>query len=144
MTGVWQVAAMVGFAVLYPHPSFPQGTALVLPSGVEAVHHDTIFDEDMAAIRLRFIVPRLSEPSSLYAGDAMRVFEDMLWLCETQIAAGFFEGVDPRDEGWSSAVISLMATPLEFGARDASVFQLFEWFDLTMDGCELEMELYHE
>ena len=117
---------------------------LTLPSGVQARHHDTIFDEDMAAIRKRYVVPRVGEPASLYAGDAERVFEDMLWLCETQIAASLLDGADPRAEGWSAAVISMMDRPLEFGARDAEVVQLFEWFDLTMDGCEIETDLYHE
>ncbi len=136
--------AVATLLVLCPGSGAAHADTLTLPSGVEARHHDTIFDEDLAAIRKRYVVPRVGEPASLYAGDADRVFEDMLWLCETQIAASLLDGVDPSAEGWNAAVISMMDRPLEFGARDAEVVQLFEWFDLTMDGCEIEMDLYHE
>lgn len=120
-----------------------QGT-LLLPSGVEALPHDMIWDEDLSAIRLRFVVPRLAEPGSLYAADPERVFEDMLWLCETQVAQ-----VDPGldtllEEGWNSVAISLMDQIIDFGERDADVIQVFEWFALTMDGCDLELDIYHD
>ena len=121
-----------------------QGDPLVLPSGVTATPHDMIWDEDLSVIRLRFVVPRLSEPGSLYAGDSARVFEDMLWLCETQIARTEPERDALLEEGWTGVVISLMDQPIDFGARDADVFQVFEWFTLTMDGCDLELDIYHE
>ncbi|MGL4414608.1 DUF6497 family protein [Roseinatronobacter monicus] len=121
-----------------------QGASLVLPSGVEAELHDTVWDEDLSALRMRYVVPQLLEPDSLYHGDAMRVFEDMQWLCETQVPALFPDEADAQEEGWNVAVISLMSRPIEFGTRDADTLQLFEWFTLTMDGCELELDEYHE
>ncbi len=117
---------------------------VLLPSGVVALHHDTIWEEEFSTIRMRFVVPRLGEPGSVYAADGLRVFEDMLWLCETQLAQEFPEGEVPQDMGWHSVVISLMDRPIEFGMRDAEVFQVFEGFVLTMDGCELELDLYDE
>lgn len=117
---------------------------LVLPSGVGAEAYDVIWDEDLSAIRMRFVVPRLAEPGSIYAGDALRVFEDMLWLCETRIGSVLPERAQLQDEGWTSVVISLMDRPIEFGARHPEVFQVFEWFTLTMDGCELDVEELHE
>ena len=116
----------------------------MLPSGVEAELHDTIWDEDLSAIRMRYIVPQLLEPDSLYHADALRVFEDMQWLCETQVPALFPDETDAQEEGWKVAVITLMSRPVEFGERDADTVQLFEWFSLTMDGCELELDEYHE
>ena len=121
-----------------------QGDTLVMPSGVAAQPHDTIWDEDLSVIRLRLVVPRLAEPGSLYAGDSLRVFEDMLWLCETQIARSEEELDALLEQGWTGVVVSLMDRPIEFGARDADVFQVFEGFALTMDGCDLELDIYHD
>jgi hypothetical protein len=121
-----------------------QGAEVLLPSGVVAQHHDTIWDEDLSVIRMRFVVPRLAEPGSIYAADSLRVFEDMLWLCETQVTTEFAGDEAPQEMGWHSVVISLMDRPIEFGMRDAEVFQVFEGFVLTMDGCELELDLYDE
>ncbi len=121
-----------------------QGAPLVLPSGIEARFHDTIWDEDLSAIRLRYVVPQLSEPESLYQADALRVFDDMQWLCETQMTSLFDNWLTVQDEGWEMVVVTLMDRPIEFGARDAETIQLFEWFAVTMDGCEPEMEIYHE
>ena len=121
-----------------------QGGPLVLPSGVTATHHETIWDEDGSLIRLRYIVPRLAEPGSLYAGDALRIFEDMLWLCETQLVGADMDGATLREQGWDGVVISLMDRPLEFGVRDPDVFQVFELFSLTMDGCDLDLDDYHD
>ncbi len=134
----------VGILVVGAGTAVAQGEPLVMPSGVEARPHDTIWDEDLSMIRMRFVVPRLSEPGSLYAGDSLRVFEDMLWLCETQIARTDEELDDLRAEGWSGVVISLMDRPIEFGVRDTEVFQVFEGFALTMDGCDLELDIYHD
>lgn len=135
-------AAGVGLAVSLS-AAHAQGP-LLLPSGVEATPFDTIWDEELSIIRLRFIVPRLAEPGSLYSGDPERVFEDMFWLCETQLAASFPDGPVWLDQGWNSVVISLMDRPIEFGTRDPDVFQVFEWFSLTMYGCELELDEYHD
>ena len=117
---------------------------ILLPSGVEAAPFDTIWDEELSVIRLRFTVPRLAEPGSLYSGDPERVFEDMLWLCETQLSTAFPEGPAWQEQGWNAVVISLMDRPIEFGTRDPDVFQVFEWFSLTMDGCEMELDDYHD
>lgn len=115
---------------------------LTLPSGVMATPYDQILDEGTGAIRMRFLVPVLAEPASIYAGDPDRVFEDMLWLCETQVRVLFAPSTDPRDEGWSSIVVTLMAQPVEFGAMAPDAVQLFEGFTLTMDGCDFEDEFH--
>jgi hypothetical protein len=125
-------------------PALAQDAPLVLPSGVEAQLHETIWDEGFAAIRLRYVVPQLSEPGSLYYADSVRVFDDMQWLCETQLPTLFTQPSSAQDQGWNMVVISLMNTPIEFGARDTDILQLFEWFSLTMDGCEAELDEYHD
>ena len=135
-------ASVIGLC--WPATTSAQDGPLVLPSGVEAQFHDAIWDEDLSAIRLRFVVPQLSEPDSLYHADALRVFDDMQWLCETQTPGLFTDDASARDQGWNVVVITLMNTPIEFGTRDSDVFQLFEWFSLTMDGCEPEWDEYHE
>ena len=143
MRAFGQVATSV-LALCWAGMALAQTDLLVLPSGVAAEFHDVIWDEDLSAIRLRYVVPQLSEPDSLYHADALRVFDDMQWVCETQTPALFSENTDARDEGWNVVVITLMNRPIEFGARDSNVFQLFEWFSLTMDGCEPELDEYHE
>lgn len=115
---------------------------LTLPSGVMATPHDQILDEKAGAIRLRYLVPDLAEPASLYAGDPERVYEDMLWLCETQLRTLYPPPGDPRDDGWSSIVITLMDRPVEFGVIVPEAVQLFEGFSLTMDGCDFEDEFH--
>jgi hypothetical protein len=117
---------------------------LVLPSGETAQPLPVIWDEDMSVIRLRYIVERLNEPASLYAGDAQRVFDDMEWLCETQLSSLFGEGVSPQDDGWFGAVVTLMDRDVEFGTVDTDSTQLFEWFSFGMDGCEIDLDLYDE
>jgi len=117
---------------------------LVLPSGENAQPLPVIWDEDMSVIRLRYVVPRLNEPASLYMGDAQRVFDDMEWICETQISGLFADGLAPQDDGWFGAVVTLMDRDVEFGTVDADSLQLFEWFTFGMDGCEIDLDLYHE
>jgi hypothetical protein len=137
-------AALLIVTVSWAGLGVAQGAPLVLPSGIEAQFHDSIWDEDLSAIRLRYVVPYLSEPESIYQADALRVFDDMQWLCETQITNFFDNWLAVQEEGWEVVVVTLMDKPIEFGARDAETIQLFEWFAVTMDGCEPEMEVYHE
>lgn len=132
------------FALCLAATASAQSAPLLMPSGAEAKFHDTIWDEDLSAIRLRYVVPQLSEPDSLYHADALRVFDDMQWLCETQMPALFPDDESAQDQGWNVVVITLMNTPIEFGTRDSDVVQFFEWFSLTMDGCEPELDEYHE
>ncbi|MFN7004126.1 MAG: DUF6497 family protein [Roseinatronobacter sp.] len=117
---------------------------LILPSGESARPLPVIWDEDTSAIRLRFVVERLSEPASLYAGDPLRVFEDMQWLCETQVPVLFDETEDPRADGWEGAVVTLMDREVVFGTVDTNAVQLFEWFIFGIDGCEIDLDAYDE
>lgn len=118
--------------------------ALTLPSGEQATPLPVIWDEGESVIRLRFVVDRLREPQSLYSGDPQRVFDDMQWLCETQVAGLFDADMDPRDDGWTGVVVTLMDREVEFGTVDAESVQLFEWFRFGMDGCELDLGDYNE
>jgi hypothetical protein len=137
-------AAVSALALCGAAQAFAQDAPLILPSGVQASYYDIIWDEDLSVIRLRYVVPQLAEPESLYHADALRVFEDMEWLCETQMQNVFAAGEDAREQGWESVVVTLMDRPIEFGMRDAEIFQLFEWFSLSMDGCEPELDDYHD
>ncbi len=121
-----------------------QADTLRLPSGVAAQPLPPVWDEDMSVIRLRYVVERLSEPSSLYAAGSERVFDDMQWLCETQARRLFDADTDPRDEGWTGAVVTLMDREVEFGITDMDAIQLFEWFTFTMDGCEIALGDIHD
>ncbi|WP_139257683.1 DUF6497 family protein [Natronohydrobacter thiooxidans] len=117
---------------------------LLLPSGEEAQRLPVVWDEGESVIRLRFIVERLREPQSLYAGDPQRVLDDMHWLCETQLAGLFEADMDPRDDGWTGVVVTLMDREVDFGTVDTESFQLFEWFVIGMDGCELDLGDHYE
>ena len=117
---------------------------LVMPSGEDAQPLPVIWDEDLSVIRLRYVVSRLNEPASLYMGDTQRVFDDMEWLCETQLSGLFEQGQSPQDDGWLGAVVTLMDREVEFGTVDADSVQLFEWFTFGMDGCEIDLDMYHE
>ncbi|MCC5955205.1 MAG: hypothetical protein JJU07_03815 [Natronohydrobacter sp.] len=130
-----------GLAALAPAMASP---ALILPSGEQATPLPVIWDEDESVIRLRFVVERLREPQSLYGADPQRVFDDMQWLCETQVTGLFEADRDPRDDGWTGAVVTLMDREVDFGTVDSESFQLFEWFSFGMDGCELDLGDYHE
>lgn len=128
-----------------PQHAIGQGSnQLVMPSGEVAYPLDEIWDEDLAVICLRYIVPKLAEPPSLYAGDALRVFDDMLWLCSTQLRSLADLGEFPQDQGWNGAVITMLERDLPFGTRDADVVQFFEGFQFGIDGCELEDDVYHD
>ncbi len=137
-------ALVLGLAVAAALPPSAQADALRLPSGVDAQPLEPIWDEDLSVIRLRYIVPRLAEPASLYAANTELVFDDMLWLCETQARRLFEPGQTPQYEGWEGAVVTLMDREVEFGVTDADSLQFFEWFSFTMDGCEIDLDEYHD
>lgn len=117
---------------------------LILPSGEAAIPLPVLLDEGESLIRLRYVVERLREPQSLYSGDPDRVFDDMMWLCETQVSGLFDAETDPRDDGWTGVVVTLMDREVEFGVVDTDSVQLFEWFTFEMDGCELDLGDYNE
>lgn len=117
---------------------------LIMPSGEAAQPLPVIWDEDLSVIRLRYVVPRLNEPASLYMGDTQRVFDDMEWLCETQLSGLYGQGQSPQEDGWLGAVVTLMDREVEFGIVDTESLQLFEWFTFGVDGCEIDLDLYHE
>ncbi|WFE73527.1 DUF6497 family protein [Roseinatronobacter sp. S2] len=122
----------------------PDSAPLLMPSGEMAYPLDEIWDESQSMIRLRFVVPKLAEPSSVYGGDPFRVFEDMMWLCSTQMRGLTDIGEFPQDQGWQGAIITMLERDIPFGTRDADVVQFFEGFVFGMDGCELEDDLYHD
>lgn len=117
---------------------------ILLPSGETALLHDQIWDEDQARLRLRYVVAALAVEGGDYAEDFLAVFEDMAWLCETQLRALFPDGADPAEEGWDGAIMTMMSEPVEFGARDASVIQFFESFLFQDGSCVLEDDLHHD
>lgn len=140
----WQTPSLAGMLALGFASGAVSATQILMPSGVSAVALEPVWDEDLSVIRLRFVVERLREPASLYAANMELVFEDMLWLCETQIRALLGTDIHPQDQGWEGAVITLMDRDVEFGVMDSDSLQLFEWFSFTMDGCELDMDDYHD
>jgi len=122
----------------------PESAPLLMPSGAMAYPLDEIWDESESMIRLRFVVPKLAEPASVYGGDALRVFDDMMWLCSTQLRGLADLGEFPQDQGWQGAIITMLERDIPFGTRDADVIQFFEGFQFGMDGCELEDDIYHD
>lgn len=137
-------ALVLGLALAATLPRPVQAGAFQLPSGVGAHPLEPIWDEDLSVIRLRYIVPRLAEPASLYAANTELVFDDMLWLCETQARRLFEPGDAPQSQGWAGAVVTLMDREVEFGVADTESLQFFEWFSFTMDGCEIDLDEYHD
>ncbi len=145
MTGPWHGPCLAGVFALGMVPASNLDAApIVLPSGAGAEPLEPVWDEDLSVIRLRFVVERLREPASLYAANAELVFEDMLWLCETQVRTVFGPDAVPQDQGWVGAVITLMDREVEFGVVDSAALQFFEWFSFTMDGCEIDLDEYHD
>ena len=131
-------------ALAIPLASGVSGAALTLPSGQVAQALPVIWDEDVSAIRLRFVLAALGQAEGAYAQDQEQVFADMHWLCEAQLATLREQSGDPRDEGWEGIVVTLMDREVTFGTLDSSSTQLFEWFSLTGDGCEQEWDVYHD
>ncbi|MCC5992609.1 MAG: hypothetical protein JJT99_08805 [Rhodobacteraceae bacterium] len=115
-----------------------------MPSGHTAELFDHVWDEDQSMIRPRYIVQELSYPGSAYANNVFEVFDDMLWLCNTQIRSLFAPEELPQSQGWEGAIITMMSAPLEFGTRDPDVIQFFESFLFADDGCALDDEEYHD
>ncbi len=144
MTCGWRACAMSALLAPGLGAGAAGADAITLPSGVVVHEIDRIWDEDAAAIRIRYLVPRLREPASLYSADPERVLTDMTWLCETQIRRLFAPGTDPRDEGWEGAIVTMMDREIPFGEIDAEATQFFEGFLFTMDGCTLDLDLYHD
>lgn len=136
--------ALILAALAVPLSSAVSAEALMLPSGLVAQALPVIWDEDVSAIRLRFVLAALGQAEGAYAQDQEQVFADMHWLCEAQLATLWEQSGDPRGEGWEGIVVTLMDREVTFGTVDASSTQLFEWFSLTGDGCEQDWDAYHD
>lgn len=117
---------------------------VTMPSGHVAELLDHIWDEDQSVIRPRYVVEELSYPGSAYANNVFEVFDDMQWLCNTQIRNLFAPDEVPQSQGWDGAIIAMMSAPLDFGTRDPDVIQFFESFLFTDDGCTLDDDEYHD
>lgn len=144
MTGLWRAHSLASMLSLSMAAGAVSAAQILMPSGASAVALEPVWDEDLSVIRLRFVVERLREPGSIYAANMDLVFEDMLWLCETQIRMVVGTDTDPQEQGWVGAVITLMDRDVDFGVMDSESLQLFEWFSFTMDGCELDLDEYHD
>ena len=118
--------------------------AFALPSGQIAQPLPVIWDEDASAIRLRYVLSTLTPTDSSYIDSPEGAFADMHWLCDAQLAEMQAQADDPRDEGWTAAVVTLMDRDVPFGTVDRASFQLFEWFSLTAEGCEQDWDAYHD
>ncbi len=131
-------------ALAAPLASAATAEALTMPSGYVAQSLPVIWDEDVSAIRLRFVLAELAAPDGAYLGDQELIFEDMRWLCETQISALQVLGGDPREDGWEGVVVTLMDRDVPFGMVDTGSTQLFEWFSLSAEGCDMDWDAYHD
>ena len=144
--------AMLGVAVIFSLPGTPvcaqdpgpMEVVITMPSGHTAKAFDLVWDEDQSVIRPRYIVEELSYPASAYANNVFAVFDDMLWLCNTQIRNLFAPDELPQSQGWEGAIITMMSAPLDFGTRDPDVIQFFESFLFAEDGCALDDDEYHD
>jgi hypothetical protein len=116
-----------------------QGDTLALPSGAQAAPLPVVWDEDMSVLRLRYVVPHLSEGDDSYA-EGEDVLDDMLWLCDTQAFELLGTDTPPQDQGWTGAVITLMDREVEFGVVDQQALQLFEWFSFADGKCEIDLD----
>lgn len=147
LAGMFAVAMAAAFSggpsVAHAEARIP-ASIVTMPSGHVAELFDHIWDEDQSVIRPRYIVEELSYPASAYANNVFAVFDDMQWLCNTQIRSLFAPDELPQSQGWEGAIITMMSAPLEFGTRDPDVIQFFESFLFIDDGCALDDDEYHD
>lgn len=121
MLGVWAVCGVA------------HADTLRLPSGHEAVPHDSYWEEDTGTLRLRFIVKAVADPA--YGGDDSAVFADMEWLCaDTGLAMIAADG-----NPWEGVTVTMMAEPVEFGRSAPDVVQFFEAFAVADGTCIWEV-----
>ncbi len=131
------LAILAAFALMPPAEA--QARSLSLPSGAVAQPLPVVWDEDMSAIRLRFVVDQLQSARDAYFGDGQQPGTDMQWICDTHLQQLNESGTDLRDDGWTGIVVTLMDREVDFGTVDTTAFQLFEWFRIDAEGCTLDL-----
>lgn len=135
-------AALALTASLMAAPALAE--TMVLPSGAEAIALPLIWDESIDSLRLRFILPDLQGEEPPYGHDLENLLADMIHACETTLAGLIAAGKDPRDDGWTGAVVTFMDREVPFGQMDMTAVQLFDAFTLSETGCEEELDLPYE
>ena len=108
-------------------PGLAGAGTLVLPSGHDAQFHDAYWEEDSGTLRLRYIVPAVTDDA--YARDHDAVFVDMESLC----AGPGLEMIDADGNPWEGVTVTMMAAPVELGRTAPDVVQFFEAF-VVRDG----------
>ncbi|MCC5985636.1 MAG: acetolactate synthase [Rhodobacteraceae bacterium] len=124
---------LVGALGIWALSGAAQADPLRLPSGQDAVLHDSYWEEDSGTLRLRFIVEAVVDPA--YGGDDAAVFADMEWLCaDTGLAMIAADG-----NPWEGVTVTMMAEPVEFGRSAPDVVQFFEAFAVADGTCIWEV-----
>ncbi|WP_294623503.1 DUF6497 family protein [uncultured Roseovarius sp.] len=105
---------------------------LILPSGLEAHLHETIWNERSTglAYRFRFVAPDLTGQE-----DFETKMTDLEYLCNSY-AVPRLANIGPQP---SQIVISIANRESEFGVIDPDVIQIFEAYRLNQGGCIWEM-----
>ncbi|MFN3955445.1 MAG: DUF6497 family protein [Pararhodobacter sp.] len=121
---------MLRFLALLACLSAPPAMAqerLGLPSGLEVVLHEILWDADQATARFRFIAEDIAAP----AFDPAALLDDMETLCRDfalPILRSRFAQAD-------ALVLSVASAPSPFGASDSGLTQFFEGFEVEGDNC---------
>jgi len=105
---------------------------LILPSGLEAYWHETLWNERSTglAYRFRFVAPDLTGQE-----DFETKMTDLEYLCNSY-AVPRLANTGPQP---SQIVISIANGESEFGVIDPDVIQIFEAYSLDQGGCIWEM-----
>lgn len=105
---------------------------LILPSGLEAYLHETLWDERSTglAYRFRFVAPDLTGQE-----DFETKMTDLEYLCNSY-AVLRMANIGPQP---TQIVISIANQESEFGVTDPNVIQIFEAYSLDQGGCIWEM-----
>lgn len=105
---------------------------LILPSGLEAYLHETLWDERSTglAYRFRFVAPDLTGQE-----DFETKMTDLEYLCNSY-AVPRMANIGPQP---TQIVISIANQESEFGVTDPNVIQIFEAYTLDQGGCIWEM-----
>lgn len=100
---------------------------LGLPSGLEVVLHEILWDSDEATARFRFVAEEIAMP----AFDPVAMPDDLEALCRDfalPILRSRFAQAD-------ALVLSVASAPSPFGASDPGLVQFFEGFEVEGDNC---------
>ena len=105
---------------------------LVLPSGLEAVLQEMIWNErgNGLAYRFRFVAPGLTGQE-----DFEETMTDLEYLCNSY-AVPRLSNIGPQP---NQIVISIANRESEFGILDPELIQVFEAYRLDQGGCIWEM-----